>query len=199
MVKKSGNNTGLIIALGGAGLAILFGLIAGSAKPGQATGAPDIAPNNTDATVEDQVVDALRKISQLYGVEFARKIEQILRWETAHFSSESWIFTNTAGMEATNGTFPYGWTALAEFVETSNFDLVPSDFTTAGFNENGTGIFKQFVVFPNAYYFVIFLAWFIMNKRGGRAGYWYSLDEDSATRYEQKISGVNTPFVDQVS
>lgn len=200
MVKRRGKNTGLAALGVGIGLAVLFGLIAGTAKAGQIESL-GLAPNNMDASIDQQVKAALAKIKQLYGDNFAKQIEQILRWETAHFSSGGWKQTNAAGMEATDNIFPFGWNSLVEFILDygAELNLEPEDFKIKEMQENnGSGAPEKFIVWPNAYSFILFLAWFIDNKRQGRAGYWYSLNEEAAQRYENKIAGVNTPYVDSL-
>lgn len=202
MVNKKGNNTGLIVAGVGVGMAVLFGLIAGSAKAGSVESLGGEAPNDMDMTIDEQIELALSKIKNFYGVEFARKIEQLLRWETAHFKSGGWLATNAAGMEATDNLFPYGWQSLAEFVSVAgeDFNLTPESFSLVSMQENNSNdaAAEKFIVWPNAFSFIIFLAWFISNKRQGRPGYWYSMNENSAASYENSISGVNTPIVDSL-
>lgn len=197
MVKKKAQNTGLIVGAVGVGMAVLFGLIAGSAKAGQIEMYLD-----DDSDEDAQIEDALYKVKNMYGVNFARQIERVLRQETAHFSSGGWLATNGAGMEATNRNFPFGWPSLAEFVEQQGaaLNLSPGDFTILEMQENNSDDEEPetFIVWPNVYSFIVFLAWFIQNVRGGRAGYWYSLKEDSAARYENTLSKIKTPIVDSL-
>jgi len=145
---------------------------------------------------EQDVIKGLSWVIDNYGREFAKKVEQILRWESAHFTSQQWLNGTTAGMEAKSNTYPFGWPSLEEFVNTYGLD--PNNFSIYFMIENNTGIQKRFIKFPDAYTFVVFLAWFIKVKRDGRFGYWYSLNDESAARYEAKIDTVKSRFVDSI-
>jgi hypothetical protein len=147
-------------------------------------------------STEAGTIAGLSWIIDNYGREYAEQIEKVLRWETAHFTSKQWLQGNTAGMEATSLNFPFGWSSLQEFVD--NYGLNSGDFSTYTMVENNTGITKRFIKFPDVYTFIVFLAWFIKTKREGRIGYWYSLDENSATRYENSLQGVRSRFVDAI-
>jgi hypothetical protein len=184
MAKKMDDNTALFLAGGLALIGVILGIRKGivSAKK---------------VGTESEILSGLAWVIDNYGRSFAENVERVLRWETAHFKSKQWIDGNTAGMEATTITFPYGWSSLSEFV--NDMDVDPSLFTTYTMVENNTGITKRFIRFPDAYTFIIFLAWFIKNKRGGRFGYWYSLDEASARRYENNIAGVVPRYVNEIS
>lgn len=147
-------------------------------------------------STESGTIAGLSWVLDNYGRAYAEQIEKVLRWETAHFTSKQWLQGFTAGMEATNTSFPFGWSSLQEF--TTNFGLNAGDFSTYTMVENNTGITKRFIKFPDPYTFVVFLAWFIKNKRNGRIGNWYSLDENSAARYENSIQGVRSKYVDAI-
>jgi len=147
-------------------------------------------------STEAGTIAGLSWVIDNYGREYAEQIEKVLRWETAHFTSKQWLQGNTAGMEATSLNFPFGWSSLQEFVNTYGLD--PGDFSTYTMVENNTGITKRFIKFPDVYTFIVFLAWFIKTKRNGRIGNWYSLDENSATRYENSLQGVRSRYVDAI-
>lgn len=142
---------------------------------------------------DDAVKAGLRDVMDAYGENYAREIEQLLRWESAHFKSLQWIEGNTAGMEATTQVFPYGWTSLLEWATVMN--IPPSKFSTFTMTENNTGVLKRFVRFPNIRSFINFVAWFIKNKRGGRIGNWYALNDTLASNYANAIAGVIPRFV----
>jgi len=55
---------------------------------------------------------------------------------------------------------------------------------------------KRFIRFPTERAFVNFLAWFIKEVRGGRPGKWYSLNEQSARRYENELNTIIPRIVD---
>ena len=184
MSKKMDDNTALILAGGLALIGVILGLRKGYISIG--------AKQN-----DNDLKSALAEVLSVYGRDYAENVERVLRWETAHFSSKQWKEGNTAGMEATTTNFPYGWNSLLEFATAYQID--PDLFTTYTMVENNTGITKRFIRFPDAETFVLFLAWFIQSKRGGRFGYWYSLNEASARSYEDKISGVVPRIVNDIS
>lgn len=183
-MKKKNNAVPFLIgglALGG----LLLGLRGASVTPGNITGVFD------QGNDEEQVKEALKTVANMYGREFAIKLEQLLRLETAHFSSGQWKKAHTAGMEATKNTWPYGWSSLDEFINIFNsLQLYPDQFSTVAVEENQTDDIEEYIVFPSAYDFILFLAWFIKNKRGGRFGNWYSMNEASAQSYENNLSTI---------
>jgi len=142
----------------------------------------------------DDVRAGLQDILDLYGRDYAETIEQMMRKETRHFDSLQWKEGNTAGMEARTTSFPFGWSSLVDFATVYN--LPPSSFGTYEMRENNTGIIKRFIRFPNERAFTNFLAWFIKNVRDGRPGKWYSLNEQSARRYESELNTIIPRIVD---
>jgi hypothetical protein len=150
--------------------------------------------NENDMT--SQRSSGLSKVIQDYGVEYAKNVERLLRWETAHFKSRQWKNGSTAGMEATTEKFPFGWSSLKKFVNENN--ISENKFSTYKMIENNTGITKTFIKFPDEFTFIIFLAWFIRNVRNNRFGYWYSTNEENARRYEEKISKVIPRIVNEL-
>jgi len=190
MVKKKDNNT----ILWGVGLSLaavtIFGFRRGVISVDKATGS---------FGVDGDIVDALGTVKSLYGKKFAQDIERALRIETANFSSGQWKQGNTAGMEATSNTFPYGWGSLEDFIQDfPELELTSWDFITYTMNENGTGIPKKFIRFPNPYAFILFFAWFIENKRSGRVASWYSLNDESAQRYENSMMNITPSIVNSL-
>lgn len=165
-----------------AGVGLLFGLRRGVVTVG--------------ATSASSLEDALAKAANEYGMNYARRVEQLMRWETAHFTSQQWKEGNTSGMEATSTAWPYGWASLAEWAAFNRYD--PLEFSTYTMRENNTGITKRFIRFPSAGAFVDFVAWFIYNKRGGHFGKWYSLNEQAANNYLASISEVKPRIVDSL-
>lgn len=189
MVKKKSVNKGLAFLGIGIGAAVLLGF---KGRGGLTVGVPT-------GGVSGDVADALNLVKELYGRNFAEQIEQALRWETAHFKSEQWEQGNTAGMEATTNSWPYGWQSLEDFIKAfPELNLTRYDFMTYQMVENNTGDVVKFIRFPSAYDFILFFAWFIQTRRNGRVGNWYSLDNEAAARYENKIAGVNPSIVNSL-
>lgn len=142
----------------------------------------------------ENVSSALLEIANKYGAERAKRIEQIIRLETAHFNSIQWKKGNTAGMEVGNDkkVFPFGWSSLAEFVELNG--LNPSNFSTYTMVENRTGKIKRFIKFPSSFDFILFLA-FLMKKRGWDYGSWYSRNKESKERYIETLNRITPKIV----
>lgn len=137
--------------------------------------------------------DTLQDIADEYGLNYARDVERLARLETANFSSGQWDLYNTPGMEAFTGSFPYGWSSLAEYINLTGMD--PAAFYTGTMAENQTGIIKSFVGFPSKNEALEFLAWFIANKRGGNFGKWFSLDSGAAAQYYATMQSIDTTLI----
>ncbi len=158
----------------------------------------DTMGNRTDWSLED-VKNALAKVSQKYGTDFARKLEQLYRIETGHFTSGQWKKTLSPGMEiaggttSTKNTFPFGWSSLQKFIN-ANPNYIKENFYVARVNENTTNIGKTYVGFPDVETSFMFISWFIKNIRNGRFGYWKSLNESSALSYENALNTINTKY-----
>lgn len=148
---------------------------------------------------DQELKKAFSRISAKYGQEYAKKLEQLYRKETAHFKSGQFLKTLSPGMEIAGGvgstqtTFPFGWSSLQEY---ANQTLVnKTAFYTHKMNENQTGYAKTFIGFPDIHTSVDFTAWFIKNKRGGQFGKWYSLDPILANQYEVNMGKIITHYV----
>lgn len=137
----------------------------------------------------DLLKDSFKEVIQLYGVDNAKKLERMYRWETAHFKSKQFKQTFTPGMEIGAGktTFPYGWSSLRDYAKAKN--LQGDEFTTVSMHEGGTGILKTFIAFPDLKNAVLFTA-YVLSKRSWNPGAWYSTNPDSQARYNEKLKGV---------
>lgn len=142
---------------------------------------------------------AFQKVKAKYGAEFAQKTEQLFRKETAHFTSGQFRKTLSPGMEIAGGTnstkttFPFGWSSLQKFISAN--PQYNGKFYVHRMNENQTGWSKTFIGWPTLEGSVMFVAWFIQNIRGGRFGYWYSLNESKALSYESNMAKINPKYV----
>lgn len=148
--------------------------------------------------------EGLKYVANKYGVEFARKIEQALRHETAHFKSGQWLQCGSAGMETShkivngkrvnNDVYPYGW-GLVKWINEEKNGLTEKDFATVQMKDAHTGAVTLYIKWKRTGDFVRFFAWHIQNVRGGRIGYWNSLNEQKASHYESLISKIQTHYV----
>ena len=131
------------------------------------------------------------KLQTKYGTNYARLIEKLYRYETAHFTSGQYVKTWSAGMVATSTAFPFGWASLDEFLAAN--PQYKGDFGTVQMNTS-RGV-KKYVKFPNLESAVFFISWFIQNKRGGDVGKWNSLDAGESASYLAELSRVSARFV----
>ncbi len=146
---------------------------------------------------ENDIKSALKKVSSKYGTAFAKNVERLFRKETAHFKSGQFLKTLSPGMEisgsAASRVFPFGW-SLNEFLQGYN-PMLKTKFYTHTMNENGTGKSKTFIGFPDIESSMMFVAWMIHNKRGGRFGKWYSMNESSALAYESQMTQITARYI----
>lgn len=146
---------------------------------------PTINPGSNDLAA------AFAEIKKNFGPEFAKKIEQLYRLETAHFTSKQFLEGNSPGMVATKSTYPFGWASLDEYNREKGID------------GRKYGIGREFIVrnksyryvkFPDFKTAVNFVAWFIRTKRGGIVEKWNSLDPATAAKYLQTLSTIRTQY-----
>ena len=147
----------------------------------------------------ESIKNALATIKQRHGREVAKRVEQLYRKETRHFESGQFKKTLSPGMEPapqTNSVFPFGWNSLRIFASQNNLNA--NQFYIAGpFTEGGTGRQKKFIGFPNLVTAMEFLV-FMINRRGGNWGKWYSLNEADAARYQNSLNQISTPIVNSL-
>jgi hypothetical protein len=170
--------------------ALIYFLFKKFKMPESSTPGSNSAPNG--AAVSDAViVDALKRINAIYGKEKTKKLEQLFRNETRHFTSGQFKGTFSPGMEPapnTNRTYPYGWSSLKNFAIANN--IPASSFYIGGpYTEGGTGRQKYFVGFPNLYTSMLFVM-YVIEKRGWNFGKWFSFNESSAQHYNEQISKI---------
>lgn len=144
----------------------------------------------------EEVKDAFKKVAQKYGTDYARKLEQLFRLEVGHWErkpSSQWTRTFSPGMVQVPSAkeFPYGWSSLKEFTDKN--PQYRNGYYTVDFANTSAGA-KSYVGFPSIEASVMFVAWFIRNKRNNRFGHWNSKDEAKASAYEQKMNTVQPKF-----
>lgn len=130
-----------------------------------------------------------KKLAAQYGTAYAQDIEALFRYETAHFKSNQYLETYSAGMVATSDVFPFGWNSLAEFVgagSRAGYGVSRVFSTSAGQ--------KKYVKFPNLECSVFFVAWFVKNKRGGNVGQWNSLSPSDGAQYAAALNTISTTY-----
>lgn len=148
---------------------------------------------------------ALAKVKAKYGIEMAKLIEKVARWETAHFTSKQYKLTGTGGMEAHGSAPYYGWFA-AFFV--ANPDYRPVGTTAmlenAGLSAEGGNAqsksAKVFVIMPSVEAWMMFLADYATRyaKDGGIAR-WYSTDKNAQKLYMDKLATVSSKITNALT
>ena len=146
-----------------------------------------IEMNQSPEEKQKDIQKALSEIISKYGRSAAETIERLFRLETRHFKSQQWLKANTPGMEVFNSNFPYGWSSLKKFTDVTG--IPENSFSKFSIRENGTGIEKTFVVFPNAYDSMMFVA-YLLNSRGWNAGSWYSRDKAKQNEYAESLQSI---------
>ena len=150
------------------------------------TGAtPSINPSSND------LASAFQELKNNFGPEFAKRIEQLFRYETRHFRSKQFLEGNSPGMVATKTTYPFGWPSLDEYNREKSIDgrkySVGRIFVVNDRN-------FQYVKFPDFKTSANFVAWFIRNKRGGVVQKWNSLNEAKAQEYFDVLKTITTQY-----
>lgn len=183
------------VLIGTAAIAVFLYLISKKSNAMETT--PN--PNNSTEPTPAELRAALKFILDRYGRETAKKVEQLYRWETRHFESRQYKKTFTPGMEPspqTNNVFPYGWSSLKAYAQQNN--IPASAFYLAGpFTEGGTGRQKKFVGFPNVKTAMDFVV-FMINRRGGNWGKWFSLEPTAAANYVRNLNAVRAVIVNSL-
>lgn len=145
--------------------------------------------NNKEGAVER----GLRIVADKYGKDIARKVEQIFRKETAHFTSGGFKKTNSPGMEIHSPNFPWGWTSFTDIWKL-NPSIAPVGQVTM--KENQTLKTKTFLKFATPGAAMETLALYLQKYRPGR---WYSLLPDQQSKYEFELAQIKPRIVDALT
>jgi hypothetical protein len=141
-----------------------------------------------NVTASDLIL-ALRKVSEIHGLPFAKRIEQLYRNETAHFKSGNFLKTLSAGMQATKATLPYGWTSLGEYWKANPHYAPTSVFKQV---ENTSKLAKSigvqtFMVFPTVEASMMSIS---HKLRDGSVGAWFSTNKTLQLKYEAELDKI---------
>lgn len=136
---------------------------------------PKQAANNfTEADAEK----AIKTVKDIYGTATAQIVEKIFRHETAHFTSEQYRRTGTAGM--TVGA----WRNLPKLPIVTGIGKV---------NKAGEQSKQTLYYVWNPKDFSIYLAEFL-KRHNMNAGAWNSVKKEKQFEYISKLTGVKTHF-----
>jgi len=123
--------------------------------------------------------NAILAVKNKYGVDMARLVEKMFRWETGHFKSGAYKVTGTAGMTKGN------WGAGVP-TDTINFKTNPA--LDSGGRSN-----IDFILW-NPKDFALYLASYI-KRHNGNYGRWFSTIPEKQTSYANKVQTIKAKFV----
>ncbi len=119
----------------------------------------------------------------------SKKLEQLYRNETAHFTSGQFQKTFSAGMEKFSDKFPFGWVSLNKYFwsQPNRSQYKPIGFET--FTEGLTGKKKTFLKFKSVYDAMLVN---LMNARmkGNNFYAWYSNDTNRQNIYKSRLDRI---------
>ncbi len=137
--------------------------------------------------LQKQIIESLKSIADEYGIDIARKVEQLFRLETRHFGSGQFLATFSPGMEKHSDKYPFGWKSMKAYWD--EIGLVPTFHTMP---ENKTGLSKTFLKFPNVLTAMRSVARYIKNYSPER---WYSLDPVKQAEYRDSLNSIKPKIV----
>jgi hypothetical protein len=148
--------------------------------------------------LEHEIELGLNKVKEVYGINHAKRLEQLFRNETAHFKSGNFLATLSPGMEVGGDKkeFPYGWTSLLQFW-TVNPQYAPSGVYSQV--ENTSALAKSrgvrtFIKFENCIASMMSVA-HLVNIRGGNFGSWFSKNAVQQLKYNQELDNIKVRIV----
>ena len=153
---------------------------------------------------ENDAKQALERIKREHGVDMAKTIERLYRWETAHFKSKQYKLTGSPGMEVHGSAPYYGWNS--SFWQT-NKSLQPIGttemFENKGMSEQGgnaqvTDKPKGFLIFPSVFAAMAYLVDYI-NRYNGNYARWYSTSASAQELYRTKLNSVTPKIVNSLA
>ena len=129
---------------------------------------------------EQELKEALQIVKKGYGIEMAKKIEQMARLETAHFTSKQWELSKSFGME--DGAWK---------------DLPKGSYTTFKMNDNhltGDKRERTFIKWNNVLDFVLYLCRYI-ERYDGNYGRWNSTNVAKQAKYIGEMGKIKARLV----
>ena len=154
-----------------------------------------------EQSLNEQIVSALKQIADEFGIDTARKVEQMARLETGNFTSDGFLQTLGMGMEVPkrklNSGFPFGWPSMEYYWNSINF--IPQILDK---RENhpqlgkGKGPIKHFIKFPNVKVGLTSLAHFVKNRKWEE---WRALDPVLQSSYRNAVNKITPKIVNKIS
>ncbi len=144
-------------------------------------------------------ISVFRKIREKYGIELAKNVERLFRFETNHFK-QGFEGVYGAGMHPIGNTFPWGWGSLRSFW-TQNPQYKPIGITKLqegkGLQKTGGGS-KSYLQFPNFLAGAMTIAQ-TLYLRNNNPGSWFSTQATSQEQYNNAIGKINPSITLQLS
>lgn len=125
----------------------------------------------------------------------AKRIEQIYRLETAHFKSEQFKKTGTAGMTAPilDPSIFWGWKSLSNFINDKK--LNPSDFVI-GYSKKIGGKMFNYIRFKKPFFAPLFM-YYYFKMYDYDYGRWFSKNDTEKKKYMLNIEKVTPKFYNE--
>lgn len=142
----------------------------------------------------ETIQEAFKNALNSFSPDIVRNAERIFRLESNHFKSGQYKGTLSPGMEKFSDSYPYGWKTLDKIFWSKNPKYKPTGLKT--YTENGTGIKKTFIQFPNLTASVMTLCAFLQYY-GNNPGRWFSLNPDSQNRYNESIKKITPTYTNE--
>lgn len=153
---------------------------------------------------DNDLKKAFATIKVEFGEAIAKRTEQLMRLETAHFSSDVYKHTLGAGMLKFGSTMPFGWGSMLA-LWTTNPKLAPIGYFQRNILVNAAGAGKYvpkgtkgakvytYLVFPSVLAGAMAVATFI--KKKGSAQAWVSNDKNEQSAYLAKLNTIKSRLV----
>jgi hypothetical protein len=124
--------------------------------------------------------DAVLAVKNKYGVDMARIVEKMLRWETGHFKSGQYKKAGSAGME------------VGKWSNINPDELEP--YTIKMHDADKTDGIDEFIVWKHPKYAALYLAAYIQRHKGNWAR-WNTTNEAKQAVYRAKVDTIKSKFV----
>lgn len=133
---------------------------------------------------EQDAKDAIDAVKFRYGIERAKIVEKILRAETAHFKSEQYKKTGSAGMLVSSA-----WGETINKLPTIDIHLKKSQK-----DAENTGATAKYYVFPTVTYFAYFLSDYIDRHKGDFLRWRSSNNQTYRDHYATLLNSIKNRF-----
>jgi hypothetical protein len=143
---------------------------------------------------------ALAVVKNRYGLNMAKKVEQLARLETGHFTSQQYCKTGTGGMKALGPAPYYGWFSTF-FVQHPSYMPIGTTQLIAKADQLGDpGGNYSWVIMPSVEAWMMFLADYATRYADKGGIYrWASTDPQIQSTYASYMAQISTPFTNALA